>query len=114
MKMLDKIGLCPACGYDWDGGDVYEVLRAMPSYADKTDDEVKLAAAFYEWYDDIAVYRQASPWFTDEDAAKMPSEDRRHFSRRLNVYDQDLDRTVAYACPKCNAQWDRETGERIN
>ena len=112
--MLDKIGLCPACGYDWDGGDVYEVLRAMPSYADRTDEEVKKMAASFGWYDDLEAYRKDHTWITDDDAASLPQESRLHFSKLVAMTDIVTDKVFAYACPNCEARWDRSTGRRIH
>lgn len=28
-----------------------------------------------------------------------------HFSRKISVYDTELDRTVAYRCPDCKGEW---------
>lgn len=30
--------------------------------------------------------------------------------RTIGVYDRDRDRTVAWKCPDCNHQWEREYG----
>ena len=30
-----------------------------------------------------------------------------HFSRKIGIYDLELDRTVKYCCPDCNREWDR-------
>lgn len=46
----------------------------------------------------------------------IPPESREHFgghahgSRRIAIYDPGRDRTVAWQCPDCGGQWDRETG----
>jgi hypothetical protein len=31
-----------------------------------------------------------------------------HFSRRMALYDQGRDRTVAFKCPDCGHEWARE------
>jgi hypothetical protein len=38
---------CRHCGFDLDGGDVYEVLRGMKYYKDKSDEEVLVCASNY-------------------------------------------------------------------
>lgn len=42
----------------------------------------------------------------------IPEEDRHlfgetHFSRKIGMYDMELDRTVAYCCPDCRQEWKR-------
>lgn len=43
---------------------------------------------------------------------KVPDEDQdmfktTHFKREIGVYDIDLDMTVKYKCPDCDAYWDK-------
>lgn len=33
--------------------------------------------------------------------------DGKRYSHVIGIYDQRLDRTVAWRCPSCNAEWDR-------
>ena len=48
--------------------------------------------------------------------AEIPVEHREHFggathgSRLIGIYDRDRDRTVAWRCPDCGAEWAREYG----
>jgi hypothetical protein len=44
----------------------------------------------------------------DDSSAQFP-----RGTRRISVYDRNLDCTVAYRCPDCRYQWDRALGEII-
>ena len=51
---------------------------------------------------------------SDLDAGPIPTELRRYYapgaraSRRIAVYDEDMDCTVAWKCPGCGHEWPRE------
>lgn len=32
----------------------------------------------------------------------------RHYSRVIGIYDRSRDRTVAWRCPDCDTEWERE------
>ena len=36
--------------------------------------------------------------------------DATHFNRVIGIYDRDLDMTVAWRCPDCGHQWERDHG----
>ncbi len=40
-------------------------------------------------------------------ASRHPYAVATHFSRKIEIYDRELDRTVEYACPDCDARWKR-------
>jgi len=76
--MTEEIKSCPHCKVDFDGGDIYESLRAHHLYKDKTDEEVREIASNYGW----------SP------------ETPRRFSRLITVKIQGT-RQQYYQCPDC-------------
>ena len=48
--------------------------------------------------------------FTGEPIPEISREhygDATHFSRKVAIYSRDEDRTVAYQCPDCGAEWPR-------
>jgi hypothetical protein len=70
---------CPNCGFDLDGGDVYESLRKH--YPDYTEEKAKDIASAYGWSE----------------------ENKKRSSKKVGIYDIDSDATIFYACPKCKA-----------
>lgn len=82
--VIDKHGRCPHCGADWDSGAIFDALRPQKWCADKSD--VELQAHIDECYGTDAPQR---------------------YSRLVNIYCQDRDRTVAWQCPDCRTKWPR-------
>ena len=80
---MDHHGNCPKCGTSWDGGDIYEVLRAMPDYAGKSDDDLRRMV----------------------DTSYAPP---RRFSRLIGVeYRGRYDGVWEWRCPDCAETWPR-------
>jgi hypothetical protein len=51
---LDRAGLCPKCGADWNAGDVLETFKQKRTDGDdfwknKTDEEIEKIAGHYGW-----------------------------------------------------------------
>lgn len=85
---MDHHGKCPECGANWDGGDIFDVLRPQSWCANMTDDELK---------QHISVYY--SPPYK--------------FSRLIGIeYPGKYDGVWEYACPDCNARFPRFTKEK--
>jgi rubredoxin len=82
---LDHHGNCPKCGTAWDGGDIYEVLRAMKEYVGKSDEDLRKLV---------------------EESYAPP----RRFSRLVGVeYPERYDGVWEWQCPDCKAKWSRFT-----
>jgi len=80
---LDKHGLCPTCGCNWDGGNVYESLRNHEAYADKSDEQVREIASNY-----------GSP--------------EQRFSKIIGIEIRGVyDGVCKYRCPECATEWPR-------
>lgn len=72
---------CPHCGANLQGDLVYQ------TFLDKYKDPVKAkeVAAMYG-----------------------ATETEGRWGKAIGIYDNDLDRTVAYRCPECEKEWPRE------
>ena len=72
---------CPHCGANLQGDLIYQ------TFLDKYKDPVKAkeVAAMYE-----------------------ATETEGRWSKVINIYDNDLDRTVAFRCPECEKEWPRK------
>ena len=84
---LDHYGQCPECGANWDGGDIFTVLRRQEWCKDKTDEELQ-----------IYVQQCYSPPYK--------------FSRIVGVqysYDHPdhYDGVSEWMCPDCKHTWPR-------
>ena len=84
---LDQHGTCPACGSNWDAGDMFPVLRKQSCFDKLSDDELRQKITI--WY---------SPPYK--------------FSRLIGVeyaYDhpQHYDGVSEWACPDCDTRWYR-------
>ncbi len=80
---FDQHGNCPKCGASWDGGDIYEVLRAMDAYASWSDADLRKMV---------------------EESYSPP----RRFSRLVGLeYRQKYDGVLEWQCPDCNEKWPR-------
>jgi rubredoxin len=90
---LDHHGLCPKCGADWDGGDIFERLKELRSagdsfYGPKTDAELQEIAGHYGW----------TPETTER------------FSKLIGVelshdHPDHYDGVSFWRCPECAHQW---------
>jgi hypothetical protein len=80
---LNNHGLCPACGCNWDGGNVYEVLRSHEAYADKSDEQVREISGNYGAPD-------------------------QRFSKLIGIEVRGVyDGVCKYRCPECTTEWQR-------
>jgi hypothetical protein len=78
---LDHHGLCPNCGSDWDGGDIFATLRAQEWTKNMSDKELQ----------NLVSESYSTP---------------RRFSRLIGVEVTDVYDGVAFwACPDCHAKW---------
>lgn len=77
--MTFKIDPCPHCGFELDGGDIFEFFLT------KNNGNKDLAL---------------------EDAASFGWSDTnfKRFTRTVGLYDMDLDRVIAYYCPNCDKE----------
>jgi len=88
---LDRDGLCPACGTNWNAGDIFETFKQMRAagdsfYVNKTDEEIEEIAGQYGW--------------TRENPVS--------FSRLIGVEIRgEYDGVSYWRCPDCNHQWPR-------
>jgi len=69
---------CPHCSYNFDDGDIYEVLRNNEYYQNMTDEQVKDAARCYGWSE----------------------ENRKRFTKKI-LY-QPVRGKQFYKCPECD------------
>lgn len=74
-------GYCPHCGADMDGGSIWETGLTMLGNEKAADDYAAGHGAT----------RTSGNW-----------------SRRRGIYDVHLDKTVRWACPDCNGEWECE------
>ena len=92
---LDHHGLCPKCGADWDGGDIFEHLKELRAardsfYGPKTDAELRVFARCYGW----------------------TPETPKRFSKLIGVelpygHPDHYDGVSFWRCPECAYQWSR-------
>ena len=80
---LDIHGHCPNCDSDWDGGDIFEMLRPQDWCKDKSDAELRAHIA------------------TSYDTTTG------RFSRVISVTTPGEDVAMFFECPDCHAQWHR-------
>lgn len=86
---LDHHGLCPKCGADWNGGDMFDVLRQQAWCADQSDEELReYISKFY-----------AAP---------------HKFSRLVGIeyghdHPEHYDGVSEWQCPDCKHRWPRFT-----
>lgn len=74
---------CPKCGFHLDNGDIFEVLRDIPSYKNRTDEEVKEIARNCGWSE----------------------ENRKRFSKAIvNVSRGRGKSSMTITCPNCNSR----------
>jgi hypothetical protein len=83
-----EAGPCPICGGIWDGGLIFDELRKMDYYKDKSDNELR--ASIKDGY----------------------GADDRHFYRVIGIEDPEVyDGVSWWRCPDCGSEWDRWTGK---
>lgn len=90
---LDHHGLCPKCGADWDGGDIFEHLKELRAagdsfYGPKTDAELQEIAGHYGW----------------------TPETPKRFSKLIGVelpygHPDHYDGVSFWRCPECAHEW---------
>lgn len=87
--MLDKHGNCPACGRDWNGGDVLEEISKIELLINTTDKELVTAAESFGW----------------------ETENKVRFSKVKTIQIEDK---TYFQCHniRCGTIFDAETGER--
>jgi len=78
---MSEHGSCPACGTDLNGGLIWETLRETRS----EEEADRVAAQLY------GATRTSGHW-----------------GREIGTYDVGLDRVVAWRCPDCGHQWERD------
>jgi hypothetical protein len=84
--------LCPKCKTDWRGDDIYDKLRSMEGYSEKTDSEIVEIAERYGW------------------SKNKP----KSFSKLLSIEIQgEYDGILYYQCPKCETYWGRFSGKEV-
>jgi Zn-finger nucleic acid-binding protein len=79
---------CPDCHGNWDGGDIYEALKAM--YPEKSDDKIRELAASQGWSEMTPVHYSELIWVTG-----------------------NSDRVIYWQCPHCHQRWDRMTLNKL-
>lgn len=90
QKPIDKLGKCPHCNKDWDGGDIYDVLASMGVNVIKSQKDVEELAKGYGW----------------------TPENKLHFSNTNTIeIDHPLMKEVFYQCNKCNYVYEALTGK---
>lgn len=83
---VENLTECPSCKGNWDGGDIYEVLRLHTTYDKYSDEEVKKLAEDYGWSE----------------------KNKKHFSQLIGIEISELyDGVSFWECPHCNKQWKR-------
>jgi hypothetical protein len=90
---LDHAGVCPKCHVSWDGGDIFERMRALqimgePYYGSKTAEELRDCARDYGW----------------------TPENKKRFSKLIGVelphdHPDHYDGVSFWRCPACEHQW---------
>lgn len=86
---LDDMTNCPQCNADWNGGDIFETLRAQDWCKDKSDDELR--AYIQNAY--------APPY---------------RFSRLVGIECRGgYDGVSFWECPDCKTRWDRFTRKEV-
>lgn len=88
MRLENKNGPCPKCDADWDGGDIYEQLKALDTYKEKSDEEIKMIASHFGW--------------TEENKVRS--------TKLIGIEVRErYDGISYYQCPNCKQVWDRWT-----
>lgn len=91
IKRMNKLGVCPHCNTDWDGGDIYEVIVKLDVYTHKNAKEIKLLAESFGWSEF----------------------DKKHFT---NVTVHTIEGITYFKCHnmKCGYVFNSETGEEFD
>lgn len=76
---MAPIDPCPHCGFDLDDGDIFEKLKNMKEYKNKSDNDVEVSATYYGW----------------------TPQNKKHFTKRVIV--QPIDAPQYTMCPDCKA-----------
>jgi len=93
--MIDRLGNCPHCKINWDGGDIRDTLSMLDVNTHETKGEINKLAANYGWSET----------------------DKKRFTKAL-VYEFNMQPTdikvTFYECPECRNAFDAETGKQYN
>lgn len=87
MSKIDKYGVCPNCGVNWEGSEVHEEINSLNVFSHKSTNEVKTIAGEFGWSEDNKV----------------------KFSRVIVIQAEEK---TFYQCPeiRCAVVYDTETG----
>jgi len=75
---------CPACGGNWDGGDIFEIIKG--EFTNLKDEEIEVFAGQFGW-------KKERP---------------KRFSKLIALTDPSIgDYVCAWRCPHCTMTWER-------
>ena len=87
---IDKFGLCPECGFNFKGKNIFNELREQKCTEDMSDEELR---------------QDIKESYPDTD----------FFSHVININIGERYDPASYVmCPKCKTKWNSETGEEKN
>lgn len=84
MQSKNINGYCPECNYDFDG----ELIIDSFIEAGKTQEEALEIAKMYSGW---TLHKEANRW-----------------SKRVNIYSLEVDRSLEHYCTNCSHRWDIE------
>ena len=91
QKSLDRLGCCPNCKSNWDGGDIKQALSLMDINQFKKDDELEKLAGEYGW--------------TKENGKRFTA------TKVYEVSPTPLVKFVFLECPECLHVFDEQNGK---